>query len=268
MTSNHSNIHADYIEVGINTFIEPTAVIRGLNGNAKRIVIGDNVYIGKHVQIICNDFELGDYSKIHHGTNVHGYKPCKIGHNLWMGQYGILDCIGGVTIGDNCGIGAHSQLWSHIKYGDTLEGCNFLSEAPMNIGKDVWFVGRTLVSPITAEDKSMALAGAVVTRNMKYNEIYSGVPAKSISDKIGYQFKEVTIGEKMDKMKIYLSESGIDTKSIEIVTDRSEAKDDGKTYFIVDTREYTKQRSEAEIEFMNFLLPAKAKFTPIGYDSL
>ena len=36
--------------------------------------------------------------------------------------------IGGMNIGNNCGIGAHSQLWSHIKYGDMLEGCRFLSE--------------------------------------------------------------------------------------------------------------------------------------------
>ncbi len=148
----YANIDALEIEVGINTIIEPSASIRGVNGKAKRIVIGDNCYIGKHVQIICDDFELGDYSKIHHQTNVHGYEPCSIGHNLWMGQYCIVDSIGGTTIGNNCGIGAHSQLWSHIKYGDTLEGCRFLSDNPLVLGNDVWMVGHCIVSPITAAD--------------------------------------------------------------------------------------------------------------------
>ena len=192
---NYENIKSDIISIGVNVKIEPSAIIRGINGNAKRIVIGDNVYIGENVQIICDDFEIGDYGRIHHDTNIHGYKPCKIGHNLWIGQFCIVDSIGGVTIGNNCGIGAHSQLWSHIKYGDMLEGCRFLSEKKLNIGNDVWFVGHSIVSPITAEDKSMALVGSVVIKDMKYNTIYSGSPAKAISDKIGFQFDEVTIEE-------------------------------------------------------------------------
>ena len=81
------NIKADNLFIGKNTFIESTAIIRGINGNAKNIIIGDNCYIGHNVQIICDDFELGDYCKIQHDTNIHGYKPCKIGHNAWIGQY-------------------------------------------------------------------------------------------------------------------------------------------------------------------------------------
>ena len=46
------NIQADEIVLGKNVVISPTAVIRGLNGNAKRVVIGDNTYIGDSVQII------------------------------------------------------------------------------------------------------------------------------------------------------------------------------------------------------------------------
>ncbi|MFN5544689.1 MAG: acyltransferase, partial [Bacteroidota bacterium] len=204
------SIQAEQVIIGKNTVIEPSATIRGINGKAKRIVIGDNVYIGNDVQIICDDFELGDYSKIQHHTNVHGYLPCKIGHNAWIGQYTIIDSIGGTAIGNNCGIGAHSQLWSHIKYGDTLEGCRFLSENKLTIGNDVWFVGHCIVSPINAQDKSMAMVGSVVTKDMEYNQIYAGSPAKSISDKIGFQFKEVTVEEKLAKMIGYLIEANAD----------------------------------------------------------
>lgn len=258
------NIHADSIEIGINVIIEPTAIIRGINGNAHSVRIGDNVYIGDNVQIICDDFSVGDYSKIHHHTNIHGYKPCHIGHNAWIGQYSIIDSIGGTTIGNNCGIGAHSQLWSHIKYGDTLEGCRFLSDKPLNIGNDVWFVGHCIVSPINAADKSMALVGSVVIKDMEYNNIYSGSPAKNITDKIGRQFSEVTIEEKYQKMIAYLAESGISTDKIKIVRSTEEFKDDEITYFAVATRQYTKRQSKEEILFMNFLLPARAKFVPFS----
>ena len=261
-----NNIQADAIYIGKNTIIEPTARIRGINGNAKKIVIGDNCYIGENVQIICDDFAIGDYSKIQHNTNIHGYLPCHIGHNAWIGQYSIIDSIGGTTIGNNCGIGAHSQIWSHIKFGDTLEGCRFLSEKPMIIGNDVWFVGHCIVSPIIAEDKSMAMVGSVVTKDMKYNEIYAGSPAKSISDKIGFQFNEIAIEEKLHKMNLYLKEWNKNTDSIKIIRDSSEFDftNDAISYFNVSDRTYTKRGTDEEIGFMKFLLPAKAKFIPLA----
>lgn len=263
MTSN--NIQAEEIFIGKNTIIEPSAKIRGINGKSKKIIIGDNCYIGENVQIICDDFSLGDYSKIQHDTNIHGYLPCHIGHNAWIGQFSIIDSIGGTTIGNNCGIGAHSQLWSHIKYGDTLEGCRFLTEKPLIVGNDVWFVGHCIVSPIIAEDKSMAMVGSVVTKDMKFNEIYAGSPAKSLSDKIGFQFNEVSIQDKLTKMNLYLKEWDSNSKSIKIVTDNSEIdfSSEDITYFNVSDRTYSKRGSSDEISFMKFLLPARGKFIPI-----
>ena len=38
--------------IGKNTIIDPSASLRGINGKAKKISIGDNCYIGANVQII------------------------------------------------------------------------------------------------------------------------------------------------------------------------------------------------------------------------
>lgn len=255
-------VQSKSLVIGNGTVIEPTAIIRGINGEANHIEIGDNCYIGHNVQIICDNFKLGDYSKIQNNSTIHGYQMCHIGHNLWMGQFCIIDCIGGVEIGDNCGIGAHSQLWTHIKYGDTLEGCRFLSEKKMEIGNDVWFVGHCIVSPIKAHDKSMALAGSVITKDMDYNQIYSGVPAKSISDKVGNQFVDVDAETKFQKLKQYLLESGIVDGSIEIVMHKDQIENDNITYFVIEDRKYTKRQATSEVKFMKYLLPEKAKFTP------
>ncbi len=257
-----SNIQSENISLGKNAIIHPTAIIRGINGKAKNIIIGDNTYIGESVQIICDDFNIGDYSKIQHHTNIHGYLPCKIGHIAWIGQYSIIDSIGGMTIGNNCGIGAHSQLWSHIKYGDTLEGCRFLTEKAMSIGNDVWFVGHCIVSPIIAQDKSMAMVGSVITKDMEYNQIYAGAPAKNISDKVGNQFVDVPAISKLSKMKEYLSDFG-NVSNIRIVLSESEVNfEDPFSYFVIENRMYKKTNSEEETAFMKFLLPAKAKFIP------
>lgn len=262
----YNNINSEQIVVGKNTIIEPSAKITGINGKAKKIVIGDNCYIGENVQIICDDFSLGDYSKIQHHTNVHGYLPCKIGHNAWIGQYTIIDSIGGTTIGNNCGIGAHSQIWSHVKFGDTLEGCRFLSEKEMIIGNDVWFVGHCIVSPIVAQDKSMALVGSVVTKDMNFNEIYAGSPAKSISDKIGFQFNETPVDEKFNKMMSYIKQWNGKSDNIRIIRSSEEVDINNVniSYFNVLDRTYTKTGNDDEVSFMKFLLPDKAKFVPLN----
>lgn len=261
--NSHNNFQVENIKIGVGTIIEPTVVIRGINGKAKNIVIGDHCYIGHNVQIICDEFEIGDYSKIQHDCNIHGYKPCKIGHNLWMGQFSIIDSIGGCEIGNNCGIGAHSQLWSHIKYGDKLEGCKFSMEKQMKIGNDVWFVGHCIVSPIIAEDKSMAMVGSVITKNMEYNRIYAGSPAVSISEKIGFQFDNISIDEKYERMLKLIKEWKGDSSKIVILKEEIDEQEEMDiTYFYINNRTYTKRNTDAEISFMKFLLPDNAKFIP------
>jgi acetyltransferase-like isoleucine patch superfamily enzyme len=255
-------IEVEELIIGKNTFISPKAKIVGLDGKAKKVIIGDNTYIGDDVQIMVDEIEIGDYCKIHHHTNIHGYKPIKIGHNAWIGQYTIIDGIGGTTIGNNCGIGAHSQLWSHILFGDDLEGCNYNSNKNLTIGNDCWFVGHCIVSPIVAEDKSMALVGSVITKDMKYNHIYGGSPAKDLTEKIQRQFGEVSIDEKYEKMLSYLKNFE-DTEKIKVVLDESQISfDDDISYFNVSNRKYTKKLSDTEIKFMKYLLPTKGKFIP------
>jgi acetyltransferase-like isoleucine patch superfamily enzyme len=252
-----NNIMVEELIVGKNSFISPSAKIRGLNGKAKRISIGDNTYIGDDVQIIIDNLEIGDYCKIHHHTNIHGYKPLEIGHNAWIGQGTIIDTIGGVSIGNNCGIGAYSQLWSHIRYGDPLEGCNYESENSLTIGNDVWFVGHCIVSPIIAEDKSMALVGSVITKNMEKNNIYGGSPATNLTNKIKPQFTPISI----DKKREIISKFDI-PKTIKIIENDSDIIDENISYFNIVNRKYTKKNTDEEIYFMKELQNKLIKFIP------
>lgn len=264
-------IKADTLVMGRGVVLHPSVQICGPSGQpATRVEIGDNCYIGQGVQIRCSEFAIGDYSRVHHQTTIHGYKPCIIGHNAWIGQQCIIDSIGGMFIGNNCGVGAHSQLWSHIKYGDTLAGCRFKSEKPMEIGKDVWFVGHCIVSPIVAADRAMAMAGSVVTRDMQANTIYAGVPASEISSKIGPQFVDVPLGRQIDQLRQYAKDAGVGDAVVivEQLDDALPYKTSGKSVFIVARRTYLKVQTPEEVAFMQYLLPDRAKFTPepIGSD--
>lgn len=240
------------MKIGKNTYISPSAVLKGEN-----IKIGDGCYIGDNVQILVDDFTLGDYCKIHNKSTLHGYKPMKIGHNAWIGQGTIIDSIGGTTIGNNCGIGAYSQLWSHIRYGDPLEGCNYESEKPLIVGDDVWFVGHCIVSPVTVEDKAMALVGSVITKDMGYNRIYGGSPAKDLTDKIKPQFSEISIDKKLSIMGQFEIPN-----SVKLIKNDSEIIRDDVSYFNIISRKYTKRGTDEEYNFMKLLQTKLIKFVP------
>jgi len=263
------NIYADEIKIGQKVTIEEDIVIRGKsNKNAKRVIIGDNVFIGHSVQMFVDDIEIGDFTIIHNHTLIAGDKPCRIGHCCWIGQNTILNSTGGLSIGNGVGVGAYSQLWSHICHGDILQGCRWNSNHPLIIEDDVWFVGHCIVSPVHAYEKSMALVGSVITKDMEANHVYAGVPAKDVTDKTGPQFSQVTIEDKFIILSKKLKEfhsfyPQFPKETIKIVKSMKEAKQltNDITIFDISSRTYNKRRTPEEVAFIKFLLQL-IKFFP------
>ena len=237
-----------------------------LGPNCQTIKIGYGCYIGNDIYIDVQDLHIGDYVTIHHGSVLHGVK-CTIGHNCWIGQYTILDSLGGLLeLGNNVGVGAHSQLWSHMKFGDRLAGCRWYQKKSLRLGDDVWIVGHCIVTPITAAARSMLLVGGVAVDDMIANHIYAGSPAKDVTDKLGQQFRDVDMDEKKKMMKEYIDEykqNGHALDFIKFVDNFDVELDQNCTYFNLITREYKPRYTDEEYEFMRFLLYDKAKFIPI-----
>lgn len=266
------NIVADEVQMGIGVRIGDGVSISGgfdfATGTlkpAKKVVIGDGVFLGHDLEIACPSIEIGDYTMIREDTQITGRKEAKIGSCCWVGQNCILNTHGGLTIGNGVGIGAHSQLWSHIRFGDVLQGCRWEGDTPLVVEDDVWFVGHCLVSPIHAKRKSMAMLGSVITRDMEENHIYAGVPAKDMSDKLGFQYEEVSVDKKYQVMQGKLAEFYEHhpefPQSIIVVKDSANITASDKTLFDVSNRTYTKRLTEEEMEFMKFLL-VTIKFYP------
>lgn len=266
------NIVADEVEIGKGVRIgEGVSITGGFDyasqsfKPAKKVIIGDGVYLANNIEIVCPSIEIGDYTMIREHTVISGYKEAKIGSCCWIGPSCIINTHGGVYFGNGVGVGAHSQLWTHMRFGDILQGCKWESESPLVVDDDVWFVGHCLVSPIHAKAKSMAMLGSVITKDMEENHIYAGVPARDITDKVGNQYEDVPIEEKYQVMKQKLDEfytkNPSFSKSIVIVKDSANVEESDKTVFDVSNRTYTKRLTEEEIEFMKFLL-VTIKFYP------
>ncbi len=260
------NIQAEEVIIGQNVTIQDGVSISGIYDKpCRRVVIGDNCFIGKETLILTPEFTIGDFGTIHKKTRISGAQACRIGHNFWIDQNCVMNCADLLTVGNNVGIGAYSQLWTHIKYGDVLEGCRFNSTKPMTLEDDVWFVGHCVVSPIVARHKSVAMLGSVVTKDMEANHVYGGCPAVDLTAKIGAPYVERTVDEKRSLMeaqkRLFFETTPDDADQIEIVTTFPTQRDGEVTYFNVSTRTYTKRGTEVEVAFMKHLLPLH-KFTP------
>jgi len=255
--------------IGQGVLVEEGALITGKNGRAARVVLGDQCYVGRGARILVPEFRLGDYSKLHAHSFAHGDKALRIGRNCWIGGGTVLDSMGGLTIDDNVGIGSQSQIWTHIRFGDIVEGCRFFQDKPMWIGKDAWFVGHCIVSPVAVGPRSMALAGSVVTHDMLENHVYGGVPAVDLTDRLGGQFEERSVGEKAARLQelidAFTARHPEHAGKLLVVTSPEEIRP-GVCCFDVSRRVYTKTRSEAEVAFLKAHIPL-VKFIPLGEPS-
>ena len=262
-------IDAEEIVIGQGVLVEEGALITGKNGRAARVVLGDHCYVGCGTRILVPEFRLGDYSKLHAHSFAHGDKALRIGRNCWIGGGTVLDSMGGLTIDDNVGIGSQSQIWTHIRFGDIVEGCRFFQDKPMWIGKDAWFVGHCIVSPVAVGPRSMALAGSVVTHDMLENHVYGGVPAVDLTDRLGGQFEERSVGEKAARLQelidAFTARHPEHAGKLLVVTSPEEIRP-GVCCFDVSRRVYTKTRSEAEVAFLKAHIPL-VKFIPLGEPS-
>ncbi|MDY6854705.1 MAG: hypothetical protein SWO11_08340 [Thermodesulfobacteriota bacterium] len=243
--------------------------------NCKRVRIGDGVIFNNNIIINSDVFEIGDYATIYDYCFFPGPGILNIGHNFWLGTSSIIDAQGKTIIGNNVGIGAHSQLWTHMKFGDVMYGCRFHSSKPLIIEDDVWFVGHCLVSPVKIGTRSIAMLGSVITKDMKADHVYAGIPAIDITQKVGSQFRFSTIDERVSYMQerlrtfadIYKVHNIDDILKIVTNSEQMSSISKNATIFNVADRTYFKKHTKLEYQFMRFLLP-DAKFIPIKKETI
>jgi acetyltransferase-like isoleucine patch superfamily enzyme len=252
-----------------NLRILPTAHVHEsvkFGSGCRSVTIGHGSRIHRDVYIDVEDLVIGDYVTVHHGTVIHG-ETVRIGHNCWIGHYSILDGHGGLlSIGNNVGVGAHSQLWSHMKFGDRLAGCRWHRMQSLVIEDDVWLVGHCVVTPITARRRSMLMVGGVATKDMEENHVYAGAPARDMTEKFGRQFDDTSAEQRIAGFRELVAEyaqGGNDVDWIVVADDRwpVPARADA-TFFSPAAMEYLPRYVPEETAFIRFCLYDRAKFLP------
>lgn len=281
------------VKFGKYTKIHHTCVFNKINAksNLGKFMFGDNCTVHENCRFYFSDanFSMGDYGTIHNNTFLTGYRDCEFGHNCWIGQNSIINSTDYLTVGDNCGIGACSKIWTHAAWGELLEGCKIAIGIPdfesksgaVTIGNDFWGIGQITISPgVKIGNKVIALTNSLITKDIPDNTIVGGIPAKPISIDGDFKaYKELSEVEKYKMIKnfakqfsnLYQVKFSFDdsTKIIQLGNEEIEIhgsvktrKNNKTTYFDVIKRTYTKKHNPLEKKFMKFILSYKARFTP------
>ena len=165
------------ISIGLGSNIHPDAQIQVRN----KLVLGDHAYIGERVKIMCDDFSLGHYSKIHQDAFCYGRGgrgQLHIGQACWIAGHVQLDCEGGLYIGDGVTIGAQTLVWTHAQLGDYVEGAPDIKRRPVFFSRDSW-IGSNCVVTCSLPERAVLVAGSSAIRQdlIKPNRIHRGSPA-------------------------------------------------------------------------------------------
>lgn len=168
-----------------------------------KVTIADQCYIGSDSTIRLANFEMGEYTKLHNHALLNGVGNVKIGHNCWIGQNCVLNGEASLVVGNNVGIGTYSSVWTHGYFGQLIDGCAIHSVKDTIIEDDAWLIGsyNTVFPGVTIGKQAVLMGTSVVTKSLEPNHIYSGNPAKDITDKLGAPYKALTWEEKKDVLK-------------------------------------------------------------------
>lgn len=125
---------------------------------------------------------FGEGTRIYDSTYVFG--DVKVGKNCFIGQFCILDGSGGLEIGDNCGIGAGTQIMTHDGVDWCISGQTVPQQhSPTKIGNCCYIGPQSIISRgVTIGDHSVIGAQSLVNRDIPPFSIAYGTPARIVGD--------------------------------------------------------------------------------------
>lgn len=135
-------------------------------------------YFRKHFK------QYGEEIIISHHVTLYNPQKMIVGDRVHISGYAHINAGGGITIGDNSGIGPYAKIFSvnhDLDSQDKFWHHTWKPGEPVRIGKDVWIGSAAIILPgVSIGDGAIIGAGAVVTKDIPPYSMAVGNPAKVI----------------------------------------------------------------------------------------
>ena len=124
---------------------------------------------------------FGEGSSIYNSALVYG--KVKIGKNVWIGPYVILDgSADDLVIGDGATISAGVHIYTHDNVLKTISGGKLsMKSGGVQIGSNTYIGAHSIINMnVAIGDQVIIGANSFVNKNVLTREIFAGTPAKKI----------------------------------------------------------------------------------------
>jgi acetyltransferase-like isoleucine patch superfamily enzyme len=134
---------------------------------------------------------FGRDSSIYQSSYVYGLP--KVGHDVWVGPFTLLDATGGLTIGDHVTISAGVQIYTHDTVARTVTGgAAPIDQSPVSIGDRTYIGSQTVIARGVSIGQGCVIgANSFVNRDIPDDSFAVGSPCRVIG-------KVVTIGTRVE----------------------------------------------------------------------
>lgn len=129
----------------------------------------------------CENISLGN------GINISYLNKLTLGEYIHIGNECILNCYGGLDIGNNVVIGPYVTIWTvDHNYNDTtmLPFDNIQLCKKVTIENNVWIGAKSILVPgITIGEGAIIAMGSVVTKDVEAFSVVGGNPARKLKER-------------------------------------------------------------------------------------
>lgn len=146
-----------------------------------RTIINDNVLIeGRYIQL-GKETWIDEYSHIGGGSCFDRQSSLKCGDFLHMGKYSHINTAREVKIGNECGIGINTKIFTHGSYLSAYDGFP-VQFSNITIGDRVWLPNAWVNPGVTIGNDVVIAAMSLVNKNIPSNCLAGGIPVKIIKE--------------------------------------------------------------------------------------
>ena len=174
---------------GADVYVSPGAELTC----ASRIFLADGVVLEKHSRLCANGangrIRIGEYTTIYpYALLKTNNGSIEIGKGSTVNDYSVLYGFGGIVIGDDVHIAAHTVIIAsehdYTKLGNNSFSQDMIGKG-VKIEDNVWVgAGAVILDGVTIGRGAVIGAGAVVVSDIPPDSIAVGVPAKVIKKRI------------------------------------------------------------------------------------